>query len=124
VGQLGDGTLVDSPAPVSVVGLASGVSAITGGTYHTCAIVNGGAWCWGANNLVQLGNGSSVNSSVPVAVTGLGSGVAVISGGRAHTCATTTAGRAFCWGWNLSGQVGNGTLTNQPIPVGVSGYTR
>src|ERR1035441_6485435 len=41
---------------------------ITAGSFHSCAIESGKAYCWGDNGSGQLGNGSTVGSSVPVAV--------------------------------------------------------
>ena len=46
-GQLGNNSTTDSPVPVPVQGLTSGVQAIAAGEYHTCALVNGGVQCWG-----------------------------------------------------------------------------
>jgi len=34
----------------------------------------------------------------------------------AHTCGTTATGRSYCWGYNLDGQLGDGTRTNQSRP--------
>jgi alpha-tubulin suppressor-like RCC1 family protein len=45
-------------------GLGAGVSAISG----TCALKEGGVWCWGDNSNGQLGNNSPPYSLVPVAV--------------------------------------------------------
>jgi alpha-tubulin suppressor-like RCC1 family protein len=41
--------------------------------------------------------------------------------GASHTCGITTAGRAFCWGNNLGGELGNGTNVSSSRPVPVAG---
>ena len=46
---------------------------------------------------------------------------ASIAAGESHTCAVTTAGDAYCWGYNGFGQFGDGTTTNRSTPVLVSG---
>lgn len=43
-----------------------------------------------------------------------------ISLGLFHTCGLTTGGRAYCWGQNLAGQLGDGTTTTRPRPVPVA----
>ncbi|NCC37734.1 MAG: RCC1 repeat-containing protein, partial [Chloroflexia bacterium] len=49
-GHLGDGTRENRAEPVAVVGLDQGVSAITLGLNHTCALTDVGAvLCWGGN---------------------------------------------------------------------------
>src|SRR5512138_3234404 len=120
-GQLGDGSTTDRNAPVPVTGLGSGVTAISAGQVHTCALTSGGGvLCWGGNFNGQLGNGSDADSHVPVAVTGLGSGVTAVSAGGQHTCAITADGAAVCWGSNGDGQLGNGSNTSSNVPVAVS----
>jgi alpha-tubulin suppressor-like RCC1 family protein len=123
-GQLGNGTFTDSTVPVNVTGLTSGVTAISAGDSHTCALTtSGGVKCWGWNALGQLGNGSTTNANVPVDVTGRTSGTTAIAAGVTHTCAVTSAGAAQCWGNNGSGRLGNGTSTNASTPVNVTGLT-
>ena len=121
-GRLGNGITTDSNAPVSVSGLGSGVARISAGGSHTCAVTtSGAAKCWGANGSGRLGNGTITSSSIPVNVTGLDSGVASISAGNSHTCAVTTSDVAKCWGYNASGQLGDGNTTNSSTPVNVTG---
>ena len=99
-----------------------GVTAISAGDGHTCAIHNGAAKCWGRNLSGQLGNNSTTVSAMPVQVQGLGSGVTAISAGWFHTCAVHN-GAAKCWGRNWNGQLGNNSTTNSSTPVQVQGLT-
>ena len=123
-GQLGDGTTANSTTPVAVAGLSSGVNAIAAGAYHTCALTSGGGvMCWGWNAYGQLGDGTTANSTTPVAVAGLSSGVIAIAAGGGHTCALTSSGGATCWGWNASGELGDGTTTDRLTPVAVVGLS-
>jgi alpha-tubulin suppressor-like RCC1 family protein len=122
-GQLGNGTQTNSSVPVAVVGLSSGVAAVSAGYRHTCALTTaGGVLCWGDNQYGELGNDTTTDSAVPVAVTGLMSGgVASISAGAGDdTCAVLNAGYVQCWGANGIGQLGNGTTTDSHVPVTVS----
>ena len=108
--------------PVNVTGLDSNVTQVSTGLRHTCALVSGGAQCWGYNNDGKLGDGSVTYRSTPVAVVGLSSGVTAIYSGRIHTCAIAS-GAAKCWGNGSSGQIGNGAYTRQLTPATVSGLT-
>ena len=68
-GQLGNGSTADSSTPVDVVGLESGVLAVSAGIQHTCAITRGGAaMCGGSNQFGQLGTGSAKGSTKHVPV--------------------------------------------------------
>jgi alpha-tubulin suppressor-like RCC1 family protein len=123
-GQLGDGTTIDRLSPVAVSGLSSGVTAITAGGDHACALTNAGdVLCWGNNGNGQLGNGTTTDHAAPVTVNGLSSSVIAITAGGDHTCALTSIGSVLCWGLNFYGQLGDSTNTDRATPTAVIGLS-
>lgn len=121
VGQLGNGTQTDSVTPVTVPGLTSGVQDAGLGLAQTCAVTGaGGAECWGLNLFGKLGDGTETPRPTPGPVSGLSSGVRSIVAGAFHTCALLNTGGVVCWGWNVSGELGNPSCVFQcfaPLPV-------
>ncbi len=123
-GQLGHGISPDSFSPVPVFGLSEGVKAVAAGARHTCALMEtGGVKCWGENASGGVGDGTNINRSTPVDVPGLEAGVKFVDAGAGHTCAVMLDGSVKCWGWNLSGQLGNGTRTDSRLPANVAGLS-
>ena len=127
-GQLGRGTTSSSAVPVAVskAGVLAGktVKSVSGGNAHYCAVASDDlAYCWGSNGNGQLGNNSTVDATTPVAVsmTGALSGKTIksISAGANSTCAVASDSQAYCWGYNVDGQLGNGTTTSSSVPVAV-----
>src|SRR5207247_1488086 len=94
-------------------------AAVSAGGLHTCGLTAAGvAYCWGYNGFGQLGDGTTTDRSTPVLVAApAGVSFAAVSAGLRHTCGLTAAGAAYCWGWNASGQLGDGTTTSRPSPV-------
>jgi alpha-tubulin suppressor-like RCC1 family protein len=121
-GELGnDAVPITSMAPVTPTGLDGGVSSICAGFEFTCAVVNGGAVCFGANVKGQLGVGDLAvqYKRVPTPVVGLGSGVKEVACGYMHACALKDDGSVLCWGHNDQGQLGNGASDDTSKPVNV-----
>jgi alpha-tubulin suppressor-like RCC1 family protein len=118
-GQLGNGSTSHSSTPVSFD--ASNVEFIAAGGTTTCALQGtGGVRCAGYNEDGQLGNGSAPSSSsTPVAVSGVSDATAV-STGIGHSCIVRTSGKVSCWGFDVSGQIGDGSAgASQGIPADV-----
>ena len=133
LGQVGDKTYINRNEPVAVD--TSGVlnldiSSISAGEYHTCAIaLDNYAYCWGYNQTGQLGSGSvETKVNYPVAVNKnsyVGKNIKNIEAGKDHTCAIASDNKAYCWGYNYYGQLGNNGAqgyyaSNWNVPTAVS----
>jgi alpha-tubulin suppressor-like RCC1 family protein len=115
--------------PDEIAGQHSFITVVPG-FFHTCAIdrsaapQGGAAWCWGDNQNGELGNGDANKASrdVPDPVAG-GRTFQAIAAGHRFSCALDLSGRAWCWGRNGRGQLGNGDedLEEQIRPVRVAG---
>jgi alpha-tubulin suppressor-like RCC1 family protein len=109
-GQLGNGTTINRPTPVTVASLGNTVLHITSGGDHNCAGTSNSAKCWGRNDFGQLGDGSHIDRHTPVSVRApvtspiYGRG---LFAGQDHTC---TSG-VLCWGRRF-----------QPTPTQVFGF--
>jgi alpha-tubulin suppressor-like RCC1 family protein len=93
------------------------------GSIHSCGIDSSGtAWCWGGNG-GALGDGTAASRPTPGEVHAPpGVTFASISGGEEHTCGLDTTDVAWCWGYNESGRLGDGTITQRLTPVEVIGF--
>lgn len=125
-GQVGDDSTDSRNRPVAV-SLPTGVlfTQIVAGYEHTCALGDDNkAYCWGDNAFGQLGDNSTNNRDVPTevilpSVAGLTAFVQ-ISPGRDLTCALGDDGKAYCWGHNNKGELGNDSFTDSRVAVPVT----
>ena len=127
-GQLGQGTrerigdtfseMGDYLHPVDL-GIGRSAKQISAGESHTCALLDDDSLkCWGSNHYGQLGQGTMENIGDGFSEMGdylqpvdLGTGRTAkqISAGHYHTCALLDDDSIKCWGYNLYGQLGQGT---------------
>ncbi|MDP1876577.1 MAG: fibronectin type III domain-containing protein [Actinomycetota bacterium] len=123
-GQLGNSASSTSTTSVTVVGLPSTATSITGGGAFTCAATSAGTgYCWGLGTSGQLGNtlATTTNSAVAVYTGGVLSGKSItkISAGSLTVCAVTSDGGGYCWGAGTSGGLGNQTIVQANEPGAV-----
>ena len=125
-GELGNGTTTDSLWPVRVRASSGTLPPFTaiaaGGASGYALDKDGNVWAWGDNNSGELGNGTTTNSPWPVRVrasSGTLPPFTAIAAGNRNGYALDENGNVWAWGYNNSGQLGNGTTTNSPWPVRV-----
>jgi len=123
-GQLGDGTTTDhsTPTQTSTLGTDRTAIAITVGGDHTCAILDDGSVsCWGNNSQGRLGDGTTTDRLTPTQTSSLGEGrtAVAITAGYGYTCAILDDRSVSCWGWNIFGQLGDGTTNDRFTPTAI-----
>ena len=97
---------------------------------HVCGLTaTGELFCWGGNDEGQVGRaplGESCNGSPceqePQRVEGVPLLARVrLTAGAPRTCGLTAAGQAWCWGFGVGGQLGDGLGETSYIPRQVAG---
>ena len=125
-GDLGTGDDVARlmPAPVAGAVRFTQIAVAREGPVNCGLTAAGEAWCWGSSWGGVLGDGSGAVGGQPVTapqrVVG-GHTFTQIAPAGSHVCAITSAGKAYCWGRNSSGELGTGNDTPSSTPVAVSG---
>ncbi len=130
-GQLGDNTIDgashSTPVAVDRTGVLAGktIIAIAAGQSHSLALCSDGSIAaWGRNIYGQLGDTTTDRSLVPVLVNAasgtsalFGKTPVAIDAGSNHTVALCSDGTVVSWGYNLRGQIGDGSATTRLAPV-------
>jgi alpha-tubulin suppressor-like RCC1 family protein len=128
-GQLGNSASASSNVPVAVTssGVLAGltITQVTAGAAFACALSSTGlSFCWGLGTSGQLGNNGVISSNAPVAVLATGAlngkTLTQISGGGAFACGVSSLGLAYCWGYDIDGELGNTANSNSPVPAAVT----
>jgi alpha-tubulin suppressor-like RCC1 family protein len=120
-GQLGDGTTTQRLTPVAVAG-GRRFRHVSVRLFHACGVTTDNrAYCWGRNDNGQLGDGTTTRRLTPTAVAG-GRQFRQVDAGSAFTCALGHAdSKAYCWGANGAGMLGDGTTIGRLTPRAVAG---
>src|SRR5262249_12817100 len=134
-GQLGNGatscvvstTICQWPIQVSGFGSGSGVEKVAAGNIHSVSLnSNGNVSAWAANTSGQLGRGTV--DGTPFAIQNFADVIGIATGpGSSHTLALksdgsgVTSNSVWSWGFNLSGQLGDGSTTSKNTPGAVTG---
>jgi alpha-tubulin suppressor-like RCC1 family protein len=121
VGQLGNGSYVDSLVPLQVPSLVA--TKVSAGNEFSLALKSDATiMAWGANNAGQLGDGTWNNSNHPVQVLNM-VGIIAIAAGGFHTIALKTDLTVWACGYNSYGELGTGSQNYSNVGVQVPGLT-
>ncbi len=109
-------TVILRPAQINL----PDVSLATGARTHSLFDSNGAVYACGDGAHGELGNGKATSSSTPTAVVGLPKGaVKALTSSWGGSGALMEDGTYYNWGYNASGQLGDGTTLDSPFPVRV-----
>ena len=124
---LGLGNLANQNLPTQI-GTDNDWLTVSAGTIHTLAVkTNGTLWSWGNGQYGQLGNGVFNSATPNVTQVGTATDWLKVSAGNRFSLAIKNTGTLWSWGWNFTGQLGNGLNTpdvNIPAQVGTSNNWR
>lgn len=124
----GDGFVLEARSagltPVSSVPFSVRLTFVqaSAGDFYTCGLtIAEVAYCWGSNGQGRLGDSTTASNRItPTRVAG-GERLVQVAAGAAHTCGIAIDSAAYCWGWNVAGQLGDGTTTTRLSPTPVQG---
>ena len=100
--------------------------AIAAGNFQSLVVKAGHVSTWGFNNYGQLGNNDTSPQCIPVSVCGNHTFCKIAGGGSIgpdgdHSLGIDNHKKAWGWGYNFNGQLGNNDTVDQYTPVSVYG---
>ena len=130
VGQIGNGSNSDQALPVNITSRFSNLGPteviidFSLGREHGIALTNlGKVFTWGGNSDGRLGNNTKSNANSPINISSQGDfsnlvqdRIVKVQAGFLHSGALTSSGKAFLWGENNRGRLGNGNQVEQTTP--------
>ena len=122
-GQVGNGSASSVVSlPVAVAGSWGFVT--SGGTV-TCGLLTAGdTYCWGERAAGLLGDGTATMVTTPVDTTrgemGPTERLTTVEGGQNYACGVGSLGWVYCWGYGLSGRLGNNQTSNVWSPRAIA----
>lgn len=110
-----------------VAHVGDGFVSVAANSDHSLAIkADGTLWAWGGNATGSLGDGTRAAQPRPVPIASRSAeGIASVEAASDHTLAIDRGGSLWAWGWNGTGQLGDGTTVDRLSPVEIgSGFAR
>ncbi|TFW25756.1 RCC1 domain-containing protein [Duganella callida] len=101
---------------LNVTVIAPWTQVAAGGNQTIGLKADGKLYSWGSNIRGQLGDGSSTGHNTPVTVAGNSNIWKQVAVGEQFAVAIRTDGTLWAWGFNLNGQLGDGSNNDSPVP--------
>jgi alpha-tubulin suppressor-like RCC1 family protein len=122
VGELGNNNTLPFSTPVSVAGALKTFCQISGGYIFALALdQRGKGWGWGYGFQGQLGRNNAAQYSTPISICGANKTFCIIDAGSSHGVALDLRGRAWAWGSNFNGCLGDNSTNTRLTPISVCG---
>lgn len=116
-GALGIGNSVTpQKSPVKVGTATNWAQIATAGNCAAAIRTDGTLWTWGVNYQGNLGDSTPNSGRATPAQVGTGTNWKQVSISNGSVSAVKTDGTLWCWGYNASGQIGDGSKTDRRTP--------
>lgn len=118
LGRLGNGNNLPQLSPVSVLSIQTALAVSSGYGHSLARLADGSLRAWGSNFYAELGHGGPFQNFqvAPVTVASMDVGVEDVAAGFEFTLARVGS-RAYAWGDNFHGQLGDGSFARRPLPI-------